>query len=137
MSALEDLVQAAMEAPASRRQDALRILRGEATEPPRAQPEPYLTLRETAKRLGISTGTLWRWQIPGHELGGRPRFRISEVEAYLKCEEFKRRVSALRAIRRSRPKQETHLSRTATARGAKVQRTTSPERLDNDPSVSS
>jgi hypothetical protein len=39
MSALEDLVQAAMEAPASRRQDALRILRGEATEPPRAQPE--------------------------------------------------------------------------------------------------
>lgn len=115
MSALEDLVQTAMEAPASRRQDALRILRGEATEPPRAQPEPYLTLRETAKRLGISTGTLWRWQIPGHELGGRPRFRISEVEAYLKCEEFKRRVSALRAIRKDRKKSGDGCRRTENA----------------------
>jgi excisionase family DNA binding protein len=104
MSALEDLVQAAMEAPAACRQDALRILRGETAETMRSQPEPYLTLRETAKRLGISTATLWRWKIPGHELGGRPRFRISEVEAYLKCEEFRRRVSALRAIRRSRRK---------------------------------
>jgi excisionase family DNA binding protein len=106
MSALEDLVQAAMAAPAGRREEALKVLRGEQAAPVRPQPEPYLTLRETAKRLGISTGTLWRWRIPGHELGGRPRFRLSEIETYLQSEEFKRRVMALRAIRRNQSRKE-------------------------------
>ncbi len=105
MIAGDEVLQAILSAPPERRKDALRILRGDAVEPPRAQPEPYLTLREVAKRLGISTATLWRWKIPGHELGGRPRFRISEVEAYLQTEEFKRRVAALRAIRKERPRQ--------------------------------
>jgi predicted DNA-binding transcriptional regulator AlpA len=104
MSALEDLVQAAMTAPANRRKEALKLLRGEAADPPRAQPEPYLPLRETAKRLGISTATLWRWRVPGHELGGRPRFRLSEAEAYLQSDAFKRRAAALRGIRKERRK---------------------------------
>lgn len=110
MSALEDLVQAAMAAPANRRKEALRVLKGQQALPAetdntvRASPEPYLTLKETAKRLGMSTATLWRWQIPGHELGGRPRFKLSEVEDYLQSEEFKRRAAALRAVRRERVK---------------------------------
>ena len=104
MSALEELIHAAVSAPVALRQDALRFLRGEAANTPRIEPEPYLTLRETAKRLGISTATLWRWRVPGHELGGRPRFRLSEVEAYLQSDAFKRRVAALRAIRKERRK---------------------------------
>jgi len=115
MSTLEDLFQAVMAAPADRRNEALRVLRGQIPTPVEAasiiatNPEPYLTLREAAKRLGISTATLWRWKIPDHELGGRPRFRISEVEAYLQSEEFKRRVSVLRAIRHERAgKQASH-----------------------------
>jgi hypothetical protein len=51
----------------------------------------------------MSTATLWRWQIPGHDLCGRPRYKLSEVEAYLKSDEFKRRVAALRAIRKRGP----------------------------------
>jgi predicted DNA-binding transcriptional regulator AlpA len=113
MSAFEDLVQAAMAAPADRQKEALRLLRSQpgalSENPPPVPtgPEPYLTLVETAKRLGMSTATLWRWKIPGHELGGRPRFRVSEVEAYLQSDEFKRRVAALRAIRKLRPRRET------------------------------
>jgi predicted DNA-binding transcriptional regulator AlpA len=126
MSALEDLMQAAMAAPADRRREALHVLRGqqtllaEAISPVQTSPEPYLTLRETAKRMGMSTVTLWRWKIPGHELGGRPRFRISEVEAYLQSDEFKRRVSVLRAIRRERRAGEADSRRTPTARRAKT-----------------
>ncbi|MCL4181399.1 MAG: hypothetical protein KJ072_27130 [Verrucomicrobia bacterium] len=113
MSAFEDLVQAAMTAPADRQKEALRLLRGQpGASSEKAMlvstgPEPYLTLRATAKRLGMSTATLRRWKIPGHELGGRPRFRVSQVEAYLQSDEFKRRVAALRAIRKARLLRET------------------------------
>jgi predicted DNA-binding transcriptional regulator AlpA len=113
MSTLEDLFQAVMAAPADRRNEALRVLRGQIPAPVEAastiptNPEPYLTLRETAKRLGISTATLWRWKVPGHELAGRPRFRISEVEAYLQSEEFKHRAATLRAMRQERTNRET------------------------------
>jgi hypothetical protein len=71
MSALEELIHAAVNAPVALRQDALRILRGEAVNTPQTQPEPYLTLRETAKRLGISTATLWRWKVPLSRVGGQ------------------------------------------------------------------
>lgn len=103
----DELLQAILSAPLERRRDAVRILRGDAAEPTHAGPEPYMTLRELAKRLGISTATLWRWKIPGHELGGRPRFRLSEVEAYLQSDDFKRRAAALRAIRKERTTKET------------------------------
>lgn len=105
MSALEELVQAALLAPEERKEEALRVLRGAPTTsgagtlPP--PPEPYLTLREVGKRLGLSACSLWRWKIPGHDLGGRRRFRLTEVVAYLESDEFKRRTAALRAHRRS------------------------------------
>jgi hypothetical protein len=77
MSALEELMHAALTAPPQRREAALSVLRGQArggdpTEWPTVA-EPYLTLRETARRLGLSAATLGRWRIPGHGLGGRRR----------------------------------------------------------------
>jgi excisionase family DNA binding protein len=103
MSALEELMHAALAAPPQRQEDALSVLRGQTrtVDPNEAPPinEPYLTLRETAKRLGLSAATLTRWRIPGHSLGGRRRFKVSEVEAYFKTEPFQRRVAALRAER--------------------------------------
>ena len=106
MSALEELVQAALNAPTQRRDDALQVLRGQlrAVDPSEAasQSEPYITLRQLAKRLGFSTTTLTRWRVPSHEFGGKPRFRFSEVEQYLKSEEYRRRVAALRAERKER-----------------------------------
>ena len=33
-------------------------------------PEPYLTLKGAARRLGVSPCSLWRWKVPGHLLGG-------------------------------------------------------------------
>jgi predicted DNA-binding transcriptional regulator AlpA len=106
MSALEDLVQAALNAPSQRREAALQVLRGQlrAVDPhdQALTSEPYITLRQVAKRLGFSTATLFRWRVPGHALGGRPRYRLSEVEAYLKTDAFQRRVAALRAERKGR-----------------------------------
>lgn len=96
MTGLEEIVQAAMSAPPEAREAALRLLQGNLP-----KPEPYLTLRDLARRLGFGTTTLRRWQVPGHDLGGCQRYRLSEVEAYLRSEAFQRRQAALRAERRS------------------------------------
>ena len=57
-------------------------------------------MREVSRRLGISACSLWRYGVPGHELGGRRRFRMSEVEAYLASKEFIGRVADLKEERR-------------------------------------
>lgn len=97
-----DFLAALLTAPEERRTEALRVLRGDAGQDAEADrgPEPYLTLREVGRRLGLSPCSLWRWQVPGHELGGRRRFRLSEVAAYLESAEFKRRADVLKLERR-------------------------------------
>ena len=102
MSALEELMQAALVAPEERRAEALRLLRGGPSEHAEADtgPEPYMTLREIARRLNVSSCSLWRWQVPGHELGGRRRFRLSEVTEYLESDAFKQRAAELKEERR-------------------------------------
>lgn len=108
-SLVEELMQTVLAASPDRKEAALRVLRGQAhaVEPGAQAPvyEPLLTQRETARRLGVSVSTLWRWRIPGHDLGGRLRYRLTEVEAYFRNEDFRRRAAALRAERRqsSRP----------------------------------
>ena len=102
MSGFEELMQAALTAPDERKAEALRVLRGDSSPAP-AGPvvEPYLTLREVSKRIGISPVSLWRWQVPGHDLAGRRRFRLSEVAAYLESEEFRARAEELKQERRA------------------------------------
>ena len=95
MSALEDLIQAAMAAPAKRREEALRLLQGHL---PKA--EPTVTLRGLSRGTGFGTSTLRRWEVPSVDIGGRRRYRISEVMAYFESEAFQRRLGALRAERR-------------------------------------
>ncbi len=97
-----DFLAALLAAPDDLRKEALRVLRGDAGQDAEADrgPEPYLTLREVGRRLGVSPCSLWRWQVPGYELGGRRRFRLSEVVAYLESTEFKRRAAELKEGRR-------------------------------------
>lgn len=109
MSVIEELMQAALTAPDELKARALRVLRGESqtldAETLRrcsGQAERFLTLKECAKRLGVSSCSLWRWQVPGHELGGRPKFRMSEIEAYLASDTFRRRAAELREQDRAR-----------------------------------
>lgn len=101
---LEDLLQAAVMASPERKSAALRVLQGvdQTTEMVTHEKtrEPYMTLRQIGKALGFSPCTLWRWQIPGHNLGGRRRFRLTEVNRYLQSEEFQRRAAALRGERK-------------------------------------
>ncbi len=99
MSLTEDLMMAALTASDERKEIAIRILRGEAGSGAgggRREAEPFMTLKECAKRLGVSACSLWRWKVPGHELGGRRKVRMTEVEAYLQSEEFKVRAAKLR-----------------------------------------
>ena len=99
MTALEQIIQAAMAAPSERQEKALRVLRGEP-EPEPEPPEPLLSLNELARELGVNRATLWRWRIPGHDLGGRLRYRLSDAQKFLRSEAFQRRRAALRAERR-------------------------------------
>lgn len=95
MTGLEEIVSAAMVAPPDKREEALRLLRGQLP-----KPEPYVTLRGLARATGFGVTTLRRWRVPGNVVGGARRYRVSEVEEYFRSTEFKRRVAALRAERR-------------------------------------
>lgn len=64
--------------------------------------EPYVTLAQLATQLNFHPTTLWRWNVPRHELAGRPRFIVSEVVAYLQSPEFKSRARELKRSRRAR-----------------------------------
>jgi len=109
MTLTEEIIQAALVAPDARKTEALRVLRGE-NHPVDAetlrrcagQTEQFLTLKECARRLGLHESTLWKWQVPKHTLGGRAKFRMSEIEAYLASEAFKQRAEELRVQDRER-----------------------------------
>ena len=49
-----------------------------------ASDDEYLSLDETAKRLNVSKGTLWRWKkmgvlIPAYKIGSKPFYKKSDV----------------------------------------------------------
>ena len=62
-------------------------------------PERYLTLKQLAAELGFSGGTIRRFKVPRHTMGGQPRYLRTEVEAYFRSEEFKLNVEADRCHR--------------------------------------
>ena len=51
--------------------------------------EPWLTVEEIARHLGISKETVYRWlekdKIPAHRVGKQWRFKPSEVDEWV-CE---------------------------------------------------
>ncbi len=104
MNRVEEILQVLLTASEARKEAALAVLRGQAVAiDPAAQPRPFeqlLTRAEAARRLGVSVQTLRRWQVPGHDTQSRHRFRLSEIEAYLQTEDFRRRTAALRAERK-------------------------------------
>ena len=55
--------------------------------------ECLLTARELAELLGFAPGTIVDWAeqgtVPAFKLGGRLRFRLSEVEAWLEGQRLK------------------------------------------------
>lgn len=107
MTLTEEIMQAAFIATDDRKREALKVLKGEPSSADAetlrrcsGQAEPFLTLQEVGRRLNVSACSLWRWACPGHQLGGRRRFRMSEVEAYLASNDFKKRAEELKEERR-------------------------------------
>ena len=100
---LSAVIRAALSATPEQLELAVAVLEGDRTAfSARVADEPFLTLKQLSSAIGIGATTLWRYQIPGHVLGGRPRYKRSEVEAYLQSEQFKRRAAALRAERKKK-----------------------------------
>ena len=62
---------------------ALTALRGESAAS-RVVDEPLMSPKQLAKRLSLSTVTLWRMQPPYIRVGARKRFVWSEVEDFLR-----------------------------------------------------
>lgn len=121
MSLVESLLQAALSATDESKRQALDVLRGvqrgPAPSPLREAPEEYLTQRACAKKLGFSASQIWRWRCPTRSLGGRPRYKVSEVEAYFKTDAFKRRVAELKDERKERSLQSKPSTSAQTQRG--------------------
>ena len=57
--------------------------------------EPWLTKRELARRLCCSTRTIERLDLPAMRVGGQNRYKVTEVEAYLRGERRRAKVIAL------------------------------------------
>ncbi len=96
-----EIMTATLKAPIERKRAALAALQGIS---PQAEPiphEPFVTLRHASKQIGCSTTTLWRLEAPGHDIGGRRRFKVSEVAAYLESTLCKARAEQLRAARKT------------------------------------
>ena len=53
------------------------------------KPEPWSDMREVAKHIGVSEDTVRRWmkskQLPAHQLGRVWRFKISEVDEWIRA----------------------------------------------------
>lgn len=97
------LIAALEQAPAHKQDKAIAFLEDHASSQTdlSAGPEPFLTLRELADKLNFHPTTLWRWRIPSHQLAGRPRYKVSEVLAYLSSGDFELRARELRDNRRA------------------------------------
>ncbi len=65
-------------------------------------PERWLSQIELARHLGVHAATIRRWKLPCTMLGRMPRYRVSEVEAYMKTKAFKRRLELLKRERAER-----------------------------------
>ena len=98
-----ELLAAVVAANAEGKAAALAVLRGEPAAGSgrgRREIEPYVGLKDVAGFLGVSARSVWRWRVPGHKLGSRTRFKLSEVGAYLESAAFKARTEELKEVRR-------------------------------------
>jgi hypothetical protein len=71
--------------------------------------EPLLTLGEIGKAVRLGYSQLFRLGVPENAAdrtyGGRPRYRLSEVEAYLKSSECQSRREEIRREREQKDRQ--------------------------------
>ena len=98
MTTVEQLMQAVLAAPEERKAAALRVLKGEVTEPAAVATGPlFLGMSAGAKLLGVSRATFWRIVSAG---------RIERVELYPSSYRVRRadvERLALRPDERTRP----------------------------------
>lgn len=77
------LLHAVADATEEQKDIALQILEGRLS--PADYVEPYVTLKDAAQKLGIHPSTLSRWKVPCYRINGRPRYLISEINAFIRA----------------------------------------------------
>ena len=97
----QELLQALLNATDAQKLAALQTLKGTHGDGIRQEQEPFLSLKEVAQILHVHYTTLWKWSVPGHRWAGRPKYRMSEVLAYLESPAFRQRAKDLQALRRN------------------------------------
>ena len=71
--------------------------------------EPWLTKRELARRLCCSTRTIERLDLPAMRVGGQNRYKVTEVEAYLRGERRRAKVDCVAGERGARSQRHEHV----------------------------
>jgi hypothetical protein len=99
-SLTNEVLQALLTADDDRKRAALRVLRADPADPPAPRIEPLLTLKDLSRALNLHPATVWRWRVPSRRLGARPRYRMSEVQAYMESPAFQERLRQCKAERR-------------------------------------
>jgi hypothetical protein len=74
---------------------------------PLSQEEPLLNLNQISERLGVDPCTAWRWRLPWREWRGVKRYLVSECEAYLESDNFRKRRQELSEQRPADPEQDS------------------------------
>ncbi len=63
--------------------------------------EKLITLKEAAELLGCAPATLRKWvqakKVPHYRLSGRPKFKVSELENFVRIMKVERRPSLKRS----------------------------------------
>lgn len=74
---------------------ALQILNGRPNHQQEHVTQKYLTLKSVAEQLGFHPSTLWRLGVLsiGHSFGGKKRYILEEVRAFLSAKEMKLHAS--------------------------------------------
>lgn len=89
---IKDLIQADCSVaitvtPADLREFALEIVNEVLTARLSVKEETYMTPDEAAKLMGVSKGTLWRWEkekyLTPFRVGRKPRYKRSELDALM------------------------------------------------------
>ena len=52
------------------------------------QPEPWVSVEEVARHLGVSKDTIYRWieadRLPAHKVGRFWKFKLQEVDVWIR-----------------------------------------------------
>jgi len=54
-----------------------------------SEPEPWVSVEDVARHLGVSTDTVYRWfearRLPAHKIGRLWKFKLSDIDEWVRA----------------------------------------------------